>query len=152
MGSLGQTNADYVKNVYVNNVTMSNCGKAAGIKLYPGGPDHGTATVSNVTWSNVIVDQCEYAAQIQSCYNSDATTCADTPSEAVLTDIYFENFSGQTKTQAGTVTSNLDCPAAGTCDIYFTDYSVISSESTSEVLCANIDSNPGITCVAGATG
>lgn len=152
VGSLAQTNADSVKNVYVNNATMSNCGKAAGIKLYPGGPDYGTATVSNVTWSNIIVDQCEYAVQIQSCYNADADYCAEYPSAADLTGIYLENFSGQTKTQAGTVTSNLNCPAAGTCDLYFTDYSVISSESTSEVLCNNIDSNPGITCVSGASG
>lgn len=97
-------------------------------------------------------DQCEYAVQIQSCYGSDAATCASTPSKAVLTDIYFKNFSGKTKTQAGAVTSNINCPAAGTCNVYFTNYQVTSSVSTSTVLCNNIDSSPGITCVSGATG
>ncbi|KFY05925.1 hypothetical protein V492_08231, partial [Pseudogymnoascus sp. VKM F-4246] len=71
VGSLGKDNDDSVKNVYVTRATMINCGKAAGIKVYAGGSDHGTSTVSNVTWDGVDVQGCDYGAQIQSCYGAD---------------------------------------------------------------------------------
>jgi len=54
VGSLGQTNTDFVKNVYVANATMINCGKGEGIKLYPSGATHGTSTISNVTWVELL--------------------------------------------------------------------------------------------------
>jgi hypothetical protein len=63
---------------------MINCGKAAGIKLYPGGSAHGTATVTNVTWSGITVSGCAYGAQIQSCYGNTAAYCAEYPSAATL--------------------------------------------------------------------
>lgn len=68
VGSLVETNADSVKNVYVSDATMTGCSKAAGIKLYPVGSNHGTATVSNVTWDGLTISECDYGAQIQSCY------------------------------------------------------------------------------------
>lgn len=152
IGSLGKTNADYVKNVYVTDATMINCGKAAGIKLYPGGPTHGTSTVSNVTWDGVTVSGCAYGAQIQSCYDSTATECTEYPSAASLTGIYFKNFKGTTNTEYEPVVSNLDCPPDGTCDIYFTSYDVSPPSGTAVNECAYIDSSPGITCSSGASG
>ena len=78
---------------------MVNCGKAAGIKVYPGGSTHGTSTVSNVTWDGVTVSGCDYGAQIQSCYGSTAAECTANPSAASLTGIYFKNFKGTTNTK-----------------------------------------------------
>lgn len=115
VGSLGVSNADSVQNVYVTDATMTGCSKAAGIKLYPGGSDHGTATVSNVTWDGVTVDNCDYGAQIQSCYGGTADECASTPSAASLTGISFKNFKGTTSTHYEPTVANLDCPADGTC-------------------------------------
>lgn len=68
IGSLGSSGDDIVKNIYVSGATMISSAKAAGIKLYPGGDDYGTASVSNVTYDNVVVQDCEYAFQVQSCY------------------------------------------------------------------------------------
>lgn len=152
VGSLGETNADYVTNVYVKNLDMINCGKAAGIKLYPAGPGAGTATVTNVTWDGVTVDGCEYGVQVQSCYDHTAAYCAEYPSAAKLTDIYFIGFSGTTNTQVEPVVSDIDCPAAGTCGLYFEEYSVKSPEGTAVNQCANTDSSIGITCMTGASG
>jgi galacturan 1,4-alpha-galacturonidase len=126
--------------------------KAVGIKLYPGGSDYGTSTVSNVTWDGVTVQNCGYAAQIQSCYSSDADYCDEYPSEASLTGIYFKNFAGTTSTSYSPVTANINCPAGGTCDLYFSDWSINAPSGTSEVLCNDIDTSPGITCVSGASG
>lgn len=113
VGSLGQTNADFVKNVYVSGATtMSNCGKAAGIKLYPKSPDHGTAIVTNVVRDGVTSSGCAYGAQIQSCYRNTAAYCAEYPSAAVLTDVKFINVKGTTNTEYQPAIVNLDCPAA----------------------------------------
>ncbi|KAJ5113913.1 hypothetical protein N7456_002447 [Penicillium angulare] len=148
VGSLGSSGDDTVKNVYVSGAKMINSTKAAGIKTYPSGGDHGLSTVTNVTWDGVVVDGCDYAIQIQSCYGEDASYCEDYPGDAVLTDVVFKGFSGTT---SGEVTGNLDCGADGTCGVTVVDYTVVGS-SGSEVLCANTPSDLGITCTSGASG
>ena len=55
------------------------------------------ATVRNVTYNNINVDNCGYAAQIQSCYGSDdAASCAASPSTSSITDVHFNEFTGKT--------------------------------------------------------
>ena len=152
VGSLGKTNADSVKNVYVTGATMVNCTKAVGIKLYPGGSTHGTSTVSNVTWDGVTVDNCEYGAQVQSCYSSTAADCTANPCAASLTGIYFKNFKGTTSTKRTPTVANLNCPPAGTCDLHFEKFEVKPPSGAAVVLCANTHSDLGVTCIAGASG
>ena len=153
VGSLGKTNADWVKNVYVTGATMVNCTKAAGIKLYSGGSTHGTSSVSNVTWDGVTVDNCDYGAQVQSCYGAATTAeCTANPSAATLTGIYFKNFKGKTSTRYKPTVANINCPSAGTCDVHFEKFAVNPSGGTAVTLCANTESDLGITCTAGASG
>lgn len=81
----------------MNGATMIDSTKAVGIKLYEGGSSHGTATVKNVTFENVVVQGSDYAAQIQSCYDSaSAADCTANPSTSSITDVNFINFSGTT--------------------------------------------------------
>jgi polygalacturonase len=151
VGSLGSSGDDTVKNVYVSGATMINSTKAAGIKTYPSGGDHGLSTVTNVTWSGVVVDGCDYAIQIQSCYGEDASYCEENPGDAVLTDVVFEGFSGTTSGKYGDVTGNMDCGADGTCGVTVSDYTILAPDGESEVLCANTD-DLGVTCTSGASG
>lgn len=148
VGSLAQSNWDTVENIYVKGATMINSGKAVGIKLYPGGADHGTATVSNATWENIVVDDCDYAVQVQSCYNSEEEYCSENPSNATLTDINIINLSGST---SGTDVMNIDCPADGTCGITMSEISVTGSDDGTTYLCANTPDDIGIKCTEGAT-
>ena len=152
VGSLGETNADTVQNVYVTDATMTGCSKAAGIKLYPGGSDHGTATVTNVTWDGVTVSNCDYGAQIQSCYDGTAAECSSTPSAAKLSGVYFKNFKGTTSTHYEPTVANIDCPADGTCGVTFVNWDVNPPSGTAVNLCANTGSGIGITCTSGASG
>lgn len=152
IGSLGQSGDSTVKNIYVSNLSMSGCSKAAGIKLYASGPDYGTATVSNVTYQGVTVDDCDYGLQIQSCYNGNTSYCAEYPSPASLTDVHFNGFSGTTSGKYGSVVANLDCSTDMTCDVYVGDFTVKPPSGTAEVLCANFDVSPGVTCTSGASG
>lgn len=149
VGSLGSSGLDAVQNVLVKGATMINSAKALGIKLYPGGDKYGTASVSNVTWEDVVVENCEYAFQVQSCYSSDASYCSEYPSNATLTGITITNLSGST---SGSDVMNINCPADGTCDITMTDVTVTGTDDSTTYLCANTLDNVGITCADGASG
>jgi len=74
--------------------------KAVGIKLYQGGSSHGIATVRNVTFEGVVVQNSDYAAQIQSCYGSDSTaSCTNAPSQSTVDGVYFKSFVGTTSSK-----------------------------------------------------
>lgn len=152
VGSLGKSSDDTVKNIYVSGATMVDSTKAAGIKTYPSGGSHGLSTVTNVTWDGVVVDGCDYAIQIQSCYGEDDSYCEEYPGDAVLTDVVFKSFSGTTSGKYDAVTGNLDCGADGTCGVTVSDYTVKPASGSGEVLCANTPSNLGVTCTSGASG
>lgn len=154
VGSLGNKHGatDTVSNIYVSGATMIDSTKAAGIKLYPAGDDHGTAVVTNVTWENVVVDNCDYAFQIQSCYSEDTDYCEDTPSTATLTDIVVTGFSGTTSSDYAPTVANINCPAGGTCDVTLSSMTVKPPSGSAQYLCANTPSSLGITCTSGASG
>ncbi|KAJ1567826.1 hypothetical protein HK096_008544, partial [Nowakowskiella sp. JEL0078] len=154
VGSLGKGagSTDTVQNVYVTKAIMKDSTKAVGIKLYPGGSAHGISSVKNVTFDGVTVSNCDYAAQIQSCYGETTSYCASNPSTSSIQSVYFKNFKGTTSSKYNPTVSNLNCPASGICDIYFSSFSVLAPSGKSVNLCANIDSTPGITCSSGASG
>lgn len=145
VGSLGSSygSDDTVQNSIFEDATLSGAAKAAGIKIYPAGPDHGTGTVTNVTWRNIVSDDCDYAFQVQTCYGEDESYCEEYGNTGTLTDIVVDGFSGTTTDDAALI----DCPSDGTCDITITDWSV-----SGDVLCANTPSDLGISCDGTATG
>ncbi|KAI1843620.1 hypothetical protein JX266_010253 [Neoarthrinium moseri] len=154
VGSLGNKHGstDTVSNVYVKGATMIDSTKAAGIKLYPAGSAHGTAVVRNVTWENVVVDNCDYAFQIQSCYNEDADYCNSTPSTATLSGIVVKGFSGTTSNKYQPTVANINCPAGGSCGVAMSGMTVKPPSGTAKYLCANTPSGLGVTCSSGASG
>lgn len=154
VGSLGSKagTTDTVKNVLVSGATMIDSTKAAGLKLYPGGDDYGTAVVSNVTFENFTIDGSDYAFQVQSCYNGDADSCAENPSTAQIANVVVKGFSGTTSSEYSPVVANIDCPADGTCGITMSDITVEAPSGTTEFLCANTDDSLGVTCTSGASG
>ncbi|KAF7180706.1 hypothetical protein CNMCM7691_009997 [Aspergillus felis] len=152
VGSLGKSSADTVQNVYANGITMINSTKAAGIKTYPSGNGHGLSTVKNVTFSDLTVQGCDYAFQIQSCYGESASYCASNPGNAVLQDIVVKGFTGTTSSKYDPVVANLDCGANGTCGVSVSDFTVKAPSGKATVQCANTPSNLGVTCTSGASG
>jgi galacturan 1,4-alpha-galacturonidase len=154
VGSLagGAGSDDIVTNSIFKNCTTSGSTKAAGIKYYPGGTTHGTGSVSNVTWEDIVCDSCDYAIQIQTCYSSNSTYCAQYPSTGQISDVVFSGFSGTTSGHYGDAVANIDCSPAGTCGIVIEDFSVEAPDEASEVLCANTPSDLGVTCTVGASG
>lgn len=152
VGSLGKSSDDVVKNVHVSDATMIKSTKAVGIKTYPPGGSHGVSTVSNVTFTGIVVDGCDYAVQIQSCYGENSDYCAKNPGHADLTGIVFDKISGTTSGKYDAVTGNLNCGSAGTCDVKVNSYTVKAPSGEGKVLCANTPSNLGVACTSGASG
>ncbi|KAI9934007.1 hypothetical protein ASPWEDRAFT_126763 [Aspergillus wentii DTO 134E9] len=152
VGSMGKSNDDTIKNIYVQGATMINSTKAAGIKTYPTGNGHGLSTVSNVTFTDFTVQGCDYAIQIQSCYGEDEDYCEKNPGNSKLTGVLFEKFSGTTSDKNDPVTGNLNCGADGTCDVKVSDYTVKAPSGDGKVLCGNTPSDIGTSCSSGASG
>ncbi|KAJ6177872.1 hypothetical protein N7519_008333 [Penicillium mononematosum] len=152
VGSLGKGSDDFVKNVHVSGATMIKSTKAVGIKTYPSGNGHGMSTVSNVTFTDIVVDGSDYAIQIESCYGEDENYCVENPGNADLTGIVFDKISGKTSGKYKAVTGSLACGARGTCDVKVGAYTVEAPSGGSEVLCANTPSDLGVKCTPGASG
>ncbi|KAL2809218.1 pectin lyase fold/virulence factor [Aspergillus granulosus] len=152
VGSLGKSNDDTVTNVWVEGATMIRSTKAVGIKTYPSGNGHGFSTVSNVTWKDVVVQDCDYAIQVESCYGEDDEYCESNPGNAVLSGITFQGFTGTTSDKYDPVTGNLNCGADGECDVSVVDYGVVAPSGEGTVLCANTPGDLGVACTAGASG
>ncbi|KAF7595566.1 hypothetical protein BBP40_005601 [Aspergillus hancockii] len=152
VGSLGKSSDDTVQNVYAHNITMIKSTKAAGIKTYPSGGDHGVSTVKNVTFSDFTVDGCDYAFQIQSCYGEDAQYCTENPGNAVLEGIVVDGFTGTTSSKYDPAVANLNCGAKDTCDVRISGFEVKAPSGSAEVLCSNTPSSIGVTCTSGASG
>ncbi|ESK92759.1 extracellular exo-polygalacturonase [Moniliophthora roreri MCA 2997] len=149
VGSLAKGSNDIVTNVIVNGATMIDSTKATGIKLYDGASGHGVATVRNVTFQDVTVQNCEYAAQIQSCYSSSGTCVA---SKHTIDQVYWKNIRGTTATKFDPTVANMNCPSSGTCNIFFQDFTVKAPSGKANVLCSAVDSNLGVSCSGSASG
>ncbi|KAH0582776.1 hypothetical protein H2248_010687 [Termitomyces sp. 'cryptogamus'] len=149
VGSLAKGSNDIVQNIYVDQATMIDSAKATGIKLYDGTSGHGVATVRNVTYNNIVVKNCDYAAQIQSCYGSTSTCAA---SNHTITDVYWSNISGTTSTKYDPVVANLNCPSLGTCNIHVSSFTAKAPSGKANVLCSAVDGTLGVTCSGAASG
>jgi galacturan 1,4-alpha-galacturonidase len=153
VGSLGESPGLYtVKNVYVSNVKMINSTSAARIKVFAGGPSHGQVVVSNVTILGVTVDNCDFAFRVQNCYEQDTSTCKNTPSAAILSDIKIIDFTGKTSSKYDPDVANIDCPPKGTCDLTFVGWDVVAPSKNATVLCDYYDHPSGVKCTHGAFG
>ncbi|KAF7318960.1 Extracellular exo-polygalacturonase [Mycena chlorophos] len=153
VGSLGSGAGQKtsVTNAFLGPALMINSAKAVGIKLYAGGSTNGIATVSNVTWSDITVQNCDYAVQIQSCYDA-ADTSDCTPNTDSLTGVIFQNIVGTTSTKYSPVVANINCSPDAVCDVTLPGFNVKPPSGSAEVLCSNIDDSLGVTCSGAASG
>ncbi|KAJ7676220.1 hypothetical protein B0H17DRAFT_1207497 [Mycena rosella] len=153
---------------------MINSAKAVGIKLYESGSTHGVATVSNVTCSEITVQNCDYAVQIQSCYNAADTTnyisntdnllwilgilptlsmfrLAELPT-IMLTYAVYDYRAEIMSTKFSPVVANLHCSTASTCDVALKNFTVKPPSDTTQVQCSGIDGTLDVTCTGTASG
>lgn len=148
VGSLGLEpgSAHIVKNVYISDIRMINSSFGTRIKFYPSGPSHGPVFVSNVTYKDVTIDNCEYAFLVDNCYESDRDYCKKYPATAQIQDINFINITGTTSKDHDPIVAVIACPPNGTCDLKFNGWNIVSPSGNSTVRCSYYDHPSGITC------
>jgi galacturan 1,4-alpha-galacturonidase len=176
VGSLGQYVGQYdiVENVYVYNASMhnttvsdirhkfvplANVSKDGGrIKVWPNSPTElsgnlqgggGTGMVRNVTYDTMVIDNVDYAIEVDQCYGqSNLTLCLEYPSSLTITDIVFKNFQGKTSKKYMPEIGTFACSSGTVCNnIAATDINVLSPNGTDLAYCLNVNETAlDVTC------
>ncbi|KAF2754991.1 polygalacturonase precursor [Pseudovirgaria hyperparasitica] len=152
VGSLGQYKGetDIVRNIYVYNITMTNSGTAARIKVWPGVSSAlsgdlqgggGLGAVSNVTYERMSIANVDYAIEITQCYGQkNLTLCNQFPSNLTISNISMHDFSGKTSKKYDPIVGTLVCSSPNVCsDIKVSGMNVKSPKGFAQWTCANID-------------
>ncbi|OCH86769.1 pectin lyase-like protein [Obba rivulosa] len=147
VGSLGQYagETDIVANVTVRNITMLHAQNGARIKVFGGNPSPnstaggGTGFVRNVTYEDFTVGDVDNPITINQCYETDATICAQFPSNLTISDVHFINVTGTSSGAEGAVVVDIECSAECQ-DITATGTHLSPPNGTAEYVCKNVAS------------
>ncbi|KAH9919866.1 glycoside hydrolase family 28 protein [Fomitopsis serialis] len=160
IGSLGQYagETDIVANVFVKNITMRYAENGARIKVFGGSPDAnstaggGTGYVRNVTFEDFYVYVVDDPVVIDQCYETDASVCAEYPSQLSISDIHYSNVTGTSSGDEGTVVVDLECSQECE-DITASGIDITSPKGPATYVCQNIASENelGFNCTAPAS-
>ncbi|TVY24009.1 Exopolygalacturonase X-1 [Lachnellula hyalina] len=152
VGSLGQYvgEFDIVQNIYVYNISMHNASDAARIKVWPNTPSAlsgdlqgggGSGLVQNITYDTILVDNVDYAIEVDQCYGqSNLTLCLQYPSPLTISDVLFTNFQGKTSKKYAPETSTFACSSDSACsNIVAQGIDVQSTGGERDAFCLNVD-------------
>lgn len=97
--------------------------------------------VKNITYDNMIIDNVDYAIEVDQCYGQkNLTLCLQYPSNLTITDIVFKNFKGQTSKKYNPEIGAFACSSGAVCNnIMATDIDVESPDGTNSAYCLNVD-------------
>ncbi|KAH8793414.1 PGX, glycoside hydrolase family 28 protein [Hyaloscypha finlandica] len=160
VGSLGQYKGEFdiVENIYVFNTSLHNATDGARIKVWPNTPSAlsgdlqgggGSGRVKNITYDTMIIDNVDYAIEIDQCYGqSNLTLCLQFPSPLTITDILFKNFNGKTSKKYQPEIGTFACSSSTACsNIVASAINVVSPNGTDEAYCLNVpQANLDVTC------
>ncbi|KAJ5381833.1 pectin lyase fold/virulence factor [Penicillium cataractarum] len=161
VGSLGQyqDETDLVEDLYIYNISMTNAGDFARIKVWPGVPPNvtgsttggGLGLVRNVTYENLYSVNNDHVISVSQCYYAkNQSVCNEYPSKLVIEDILFKSFAGTTSKKYDPQIGDLTCSSPDVChNIELVGINVTPPSGKSPVFnCVNMQgSNLGnITC------
>ncbi|KAL4868444.1 hypothetical protein BDV12DRAFT_209246 [Aspergillus spectabilis] len=120
VGSLGQYQGevDLVEDLYIYNVTMTNAGNFARIKVWPGVPPDttdstsggGLGMVRNVTYDHLYSNGNDEVITLTQCYFAvNQTVCDRYPASLEIKDVTFKNFEGTTSAKYDPKVGSLVC-------------------------------------------
>ncbi|PPQ67956.1 hypothetical protein CVT26_005836 [Gymnopilus dilepis] len=138
VGSLGQFAGmfDIVENVLAKNVKMTNAQNGARIKCWAG-PNVGSGIVKNITFENFVETAVQNPIVIDQCYMTNATACAQFPSNTIIQDVWFNNITG---TGTSSTVASLSCSPDGRCsDINVNDIHLAGPSGTAKFSCQNVN-------------
>ncbi|KDR75607.1 hypothetical protein GALMADRAFT_140236 [Galerina marginata CBS 339.88] len=138
VGSLGQFPGvfDIVENVLAKNVKMTNAQNGARIKAWAG-PNVGSGIVKNITFENFFETAVDNPVIIDQCYMTNATACAQFPSNTFIQDIWFNNITG---TGTKSVVASLSCSPDSRCsDINVNSLALSFPSGKTSFSCQNVN-------------
>jgi len=138
VGSLGQFAGmfDIVENVTSTNIKMSNAQNGARIKCWAG-PNVGSGIVKNVTFENFSELNVDNPVVIDQCYMTNATACAQFPSNTFIQDVLFTDITG---TSSGPLVASLACSPDGRCsNIEVENFNLSAPTGPPKFTCQNVD-------------
>ncbi|KAF9529744.1 glycoside hydrolase family 28 protein [Crepidotus variabilis] len=138
VGSLGQYAGEYdiVEDVIARNVKMSNAQNGARIKAWAG-PNVGSGIVKNIRFENFIESAVQNPVVIDQCYMTNATLCAQYPSNTYIEDVLFTNITG---TGTESVVASLSCSPDGRCsNITVSNLHLTYPSGSAQYSCQNVN-------------
>ncbi|KAF8806610.1 glycoside hydrolase family 28 protein [Phlegmacium glaucopus] len=138
VGSLGQYPGiyDIVENVLAKNINMTNAQNGARIKTFAG-PNVGSGIVKNVTFEGFFETAVDHPIVIDQCYQTNATACAQFPSNTFIQDIWFINITG---TSTKSTVASLSCSPGKRCsNINVDDLQLSFPSGTAKYKCQNVN-------------
>ncbi|TDL18018.1 glycoside hydrolase family 28 protein [Rickenella mellea] len=117
VGSLGQFPGvfDIVENVTASNIRISNAQNGARIKAWAG-PNVGSGIVKNIVFEHFIESNNDNPVIIDQCYMTNATACAQFPSNTFIQNVVFNDISGTSSGSTKSVVASLKCSPDGRCE------------------------------------
>jgi galacturan 1,4-alpha-galacturonidase len=109
----------------------------------------GSGMVKNITYDTMIIDNVDYAIEVDQCYGqSNLTLCLQFPSPLTITDIFFKNFNGKTSKKYQPEIGTFACSSSTVCNnIVASAINVVSPNGTDEAYCLNVpQANLDVTC------
>ncbi|KAK8098796.1 extracellular exo-polygalacturonase, partial [Apiospora kogelbergensis] len=160
VGSLGQYvgTFDIVEHIWVANISMHNASDGARIKVWPNTPSAiagdlqgggGDGCVRNITYTDMEIDNVDYAIEIDQCYGQkNLTLCLEHPSPLTISDVVVERFRGRTSKKYQPLIAALACSSETACaNIRVRDIDVRSPNGTRDAYCLNMNATSlDVTC------
>jgi galacturan 1,4-alpha-galacturonidase len=109
----------------------------------------GSGRVANITYDTLIIDNVDYAIEVDQCYGqSNLTLCLEFPSPLTITDVLFKNFNGKTSKKYQPEIGTFACSSATVCNnIVASAINVVSPNGTDLAYCLNVpQANLDVTC------
>lgn len=139
-----------MENVFVANISFHNTSDGARIKVWPNTPSAlsgdlqgggGTGHVNNITYTDLLIDNVDYAIEITQCYGqSNLTLCQQYPSPLTIENIVFKNFNGKTSTKYKPEIAALACSSSTVCgNITASAINVVSPAGGDAAYCLNVN-------------
>lgn len=137
---------------------MHNASDGARIKVWPNTPSAiagdlqgggGDGRVRNITYTDMEIDNVDYAIEIDQCYGQkNLTLCLEHPSPLTISDVVVERFRGRTSKKYQPLVAALACSSETACaNIRVRDIDVRSPNGTRDAYCLNMNATSlDVTC------
>lgn len=142
VGSLGEIAGvqDIVRNIYVDNISMSKSENGVRIKTFAG-QNRGYGIVDNIIYTNFHNENNDYPITIDNCYKTSIENCTLYPSEIKINNVFMRNITGTSSGKYNSTVASLVCSPGACGPVYLQDINLSppSNFSSATYRCLNLN-------------